>query len=67
MKCRDEVLDDIEARRPPHGGRGLKLPCEKALQNGCGRPPHGGRGLKLRGRGRDHRLKRVVPRTGDVD
>ena len=37
-------------RRPPHGGRGLKLQrCQsRTAQSGC-RPPHGGRGLKFRG------------------
>ena len=42
-------IPPIEARRPPHGGRGLKLRrVESDISAAVRRPPHGGRGLKWR-------------------
>ena len=40
-------LTAVHASRPPHGGRGLKLPTKHPQSAKKSRPPHGGRGLKF--------------------
>ena len=52
-------------RRPPRGGRGLKLhSLERELLSGAGRPPRGGRGLKFHDPGVGALLGRRPPRGG---
>jgi len=55
-------------RRPPRGGRGLKLVLDQRVAETIARrPPRGGRGLKLRRYGVGGRERPVAPHAGGVD
>ena len=67
MKQSNVVIVERVQRRPPHGGRGLKLIDVFALLGDDRRPPHGGRGLKRLACIRSIAQREVAPHTGGVD
>ena len=57
----------LDARRSPHGERGLKFREEADVNRFRGRSPHGERGLKSLKHLRAASCSPVAPHTGSVD
>ena len=61
----NRFLETFDERRPPRGGRGLKLLVSAAYPVPWNsRPPRGGRGLKCLGLTADNNMDRRPPRGG---
>ena len=57
----------VQSSRPPHGGRGLKLPVHAGIHHDRRSSPSRGTWIETTRETRERTAAGVVPLTGDVD